>query len=124
MTRSTADLMRVNLLEVFNEPDPDRRAAVIAENYAEDVVWHEPDRINRGRTEFVRRAAELLAENPDWVFRPAGTASELDDIGHLEFRYGPPDGQPPTVSGMDIARTRDGVIAELYTIVTEARHLS
>ncbi|WP_406185897.1 nuclear transport factor 2 family protein [Streptomyces sp. NBC_01006] len=119
MTRSAADLMRVNLLEVFNEPDPDRRAAVIAENYAEDVVWHEPDRINRGRADFTRRATELLAETPDWVFRPAGAASELDDIGHLGFRYGPADGQPPLISGMDIARTRDGVIIELYTIVTD-----
>ncbi|MGW7368347.1 nuclear transport factor 2 family protein [Streptomyces sp. NPDC054841] len=124
MTRSAADLMRVNLLEVFNEPDPDRRAAVIAENYAEGVVWHEPDRINRGRTELTRRAAELRAENPDWVFRPAGGASELDDIGHLGFQYGPADGRPPMVSGMDIARTRDGAIIELYTIVTEIRQPS
>ncbi|MFK0044606.1 nuclear transport factor 2 family protein [Streptomyces sp. NPDC090741] len=124
MTRSAADLMRVNLLEVFSEPDPDRRAAVIAENYAEDVVWHEPDRIIRGRTDFARRATELLAENPDWVFRPAGAASGLDDIGQLGFRYGPADGEPPLVSGMDIARTRDGVIIELYTIVTEIRQPS
>ncbi|MFJ8313592.1 MULTISPECIES: nuclear transport factor 2 family protein [unclassified Streptomyces] len=121
MARSPADLMRVNLLEVFNEPDPDRRAAVIAENYAQDVVWHEPDRINHGRTDFVRRAAELRDENPDWVFRPAGAASELDDIGHLGFEYGPAGDHPPMVSGMDIARTRDGVIAELYTVVTEIR---
>ncbi|MFE2283296.1 NAD(P)H-dependent oxidoreductase [Streptomyces sp. NPDC059443] len=121
MTRSAADLMRVNLLEVFNEPDADRRAAVIAENYADDVVWHEPDRINHGRRELVRRATELLAEHPDWVFRPAGSASGLDDIGHLGFEYGPADGQPPRVSGMDIARTSGGVIIELYTIVTEIR---
>ncbi|MFF4434437.1 nuclear transport factor 2 family protein [Streptomyces sp. NPDC001513] len=119
MTRSPADLMRVNLLEVFNEPDPDRRAAVIAEHYAEDVVWHEPDRIIHGRAEFVRRAAELLAGNPDWVFRPAGPASGLDDIGHLGFQWGPSDGRPPVVSGMDIARTRQGLIIELYTIITE-----
>ncbi|MFD8983050.1 nuclear transport factor 2 family protein [Streptomyces sp. NPDC059564] len=119
MTRSPADLMRVNLLDVFNEPDPDRRNAVITENYAEDVVWHEPDRINRGRTDFARRAAEVLAENPDWVFRPAGAASGLDDIGHLGFQYGPADGQPPMINGIDIARTRDGVIIELYTIVTQ-----
>ncbi|TXS48381.1 nuclear transport factor 2 family protein [Streptomyces sp. uw30] len=119
MTESPAALMRVNLLMVFNEPDPDRRAAVIAENYAEDVVWHEPDRVIHGRTELARRATELRAENPDWVFRPAGAASELDDIGHLGFEYGPADGQPPTVRGMDIARTKGGVIIELYTIVTE-----
>src|SRR5213595_3153862 len=59
MTRSPADLMRVNLLEVVNEPDSGRRAVVIAENYAEDVVWHEPDRIIRGRKDLERRAEEL-----------------------------------------------------------------
>ena len=117
MTSSPADLMRRNLLEVFNEPDPARRAAVIAVTYAEDVVWHEPDRIIRGRKELERRAEELRAENPDWVFRPAGPASELDDIGHLGFQYGPAD--QPAATGMDIARTKDGVIIELYTIVTE-----
>jgi hypothetical protein len=42
------------------------------------VVRHEPDRINHGRTEFTRRATELLAERPGWAFRPMGTASELD----------------------------------------------
>ena len=123
MTRSPAELMRVNLLEVFNEPDAVRRAAVIAESYAEDVVWHEPDRINRGRKNLERRADEFLAENPDWVFRPAGPASELDDLGHLGFQYGPAD-QPPLVSGMDIARTKEGFIIELYTIVTEIRQPS
>ena len=55
MTNSPAGLMRRNLLEVFNEPDPARRAAVIAVTYTEDVVWHEPDRIIRGRKELERR---------------------------------------------------------------------
>jgi PAS domain-containing protein len=123
MARSPADLMRRNLLDVFNEPDPDRRAAVIAETYAEDVVWHEPDRVIRGRKDFERRAEQLRAENPDWVFRPAGPASELDDVGHLGFQYGPA-GQPPMASGMDIARTKDGVIVELYTIIIEIRQPS
>jgi len=112
--------MRRNLLDVFNEPDPARRAAVIADTYVDDVVWHEPDRIIRGRDGLERRAEELRAENPDWIFRPAGPASELDDIGHLGFQSGPAD-QPPMARGMDIARTRDGVIIELYTIVTEIR---
>jgi hypothetical protein len=120
MTGSPADLMRRNLLDVFNEPNPARRAAVIAETYTEDVVWHEPDRIVRGRKDLERRAEELRAEYPDWVFRPLGPVSELDDIGHLGFEYGPAD-QPPVIIGMDIARTRDGVIIELYTVITEIR---
>ncbi|MEV5835802.1 nuclear transport factor 2 family protein [Nocardia sp. NPDC052112] len=120
MTSSPADLMQRNLLDVFNEPDPTRRAAAIAETYSDDVVWHESDRTVHRRKDLERRADELRAENPDWVFQPAGPASALDDIGHLGFRCGPAD-QPPVVSDMDIARTRDGVIIELYTIVTEIR---
>ncbi|GAA4490913.1 hypothetical protein GCM10023094_54900 [Rhodococcus olei] len=122
MAKHPADLMRVNLLEVFNEPDRARRAAVIADNYADDVVWHEPDRIVRGRTGFELRADELRAENPDWVFEAAGVASGLDDIGHLAFRYGPAG--RPVVTGMDIARVEDGVIVELYTIVTGSARTS
>ncbi|RVW09059.1 nuclear transport factor 2 family protein [Prescottella agglutinans] len=117
MIKLPADLMRINLLEVFNEPDTSKRVETIAENYAEDVVWHEPDRIIHGRKALAHRAEELRAEKPDWVFRPVGTAVGLDDIGHLGFEYGPAG--RPEISGMDIARIEDGVIVELYTIVTE-----
>ena len=117
MNSTVADLLRRNLLDVFNEPDPDRRAEAIARTYAEDVVWHEPDQIIRGRTALAQRAAELRARTPDWVFRPDGPVSVNDDLGHLGFQYGPAD-QPPVVTGMDIARCQDGVIAELYTFVT------
>src|ERR1700751_5074534 len=120
MTRSPAELMLRNLLDVFNERDATHRAAAVADTYADDVVWHEPDRVHRGRDELIRRAQELRDEHPDWVLRPAGPASGVDDIGHLAFESGPAD-QPPIVSGMDIARTKAGVIIELYTILTDPR---
>jgi hypothetical protein len=42
------------------------------------------------------------------------------DLGHLGFHFGPAD-QRPAVIGMDIAHCKDGVIVELYTLVTETR---
>ena len=123
MTSSVADLLRRNLLDVFNERDPDRRASAIAEIYVDDVVWHEPDRVVGGRKALARRAVELQAEIPGWVFRPAGPISVTDDLGHLGFHLGPAD-QPPAVIGMDIAHCKDGVIVELYTLVTEIRQPS
>ena len=120
MTSTVADLMRRNLLDVFDEPDPERRAAAIAQTYAQDVVWHEEGRrVIRGREALAERAAELRAQAPDWVFRPDGPVSVNDDIGHLGFHFGPA-GQPPVVTGMDIARCEDGVIIELYTFVNES----
>jgi hypothetical protein len=121
MTSSVANLMRRNLLDVFNQRDPALRASAIAEIYADDVVWHEPDRIIRGRKALASRAVELQAETPGWVFRPAGPASVNDDIGHLAFQFGPA-GQPPASIGMDIARCRNGVIVELYTLISGETH--
>ena len=123
MTTSVADLMHRSLLEVFNERDPDRRAATVALIYADDIVWHEADRVIHGRKALDLRAAELQAESPGWVFRPAGPVSVNDDLGHLGFHFGPPD-QPPVVTGFDVARCTDGVIVELYTFITEVRQPS
>lgn len=116
MDITVADLMRRNLLEVFNEPDPGRRSAAIAQTYVEDVVWHEPDRVLHGRQALAERATELRAQAPDFVFRPDGPVSVNDDLGHLGFRFGPA-GQPPVATGMDIARCKEGRIIELYTFV-------
>src|SRR5207248_3302697 len=118
MTSSVADLLRRNLLDVSNERDPDRRALAIAEIYADDVVWHEPDRVVRGRKALAIRAVELQAQTPGWVFRPACPLSFTDSLGHLDFHFGPAD-QPPAVICMDISHCKDGVIVELDTLVTE-----
>jgi hypothetical protein len=115
---SIPELMRRNLLDVFNERDPDRRAKAVAEIYADDVVWHEPDRVISGREALAQRAIEFQAETPGWVFRAASPVSVTDDVGHLAFHYGPPD-ESLVVVGMDIAHCRDGVIVELYTLITE-----
>lgn len=117
MTSSVAELLRRNLSDVFDEPDPERRNAAIAEIYAADVVWHEDGvRVIEGREALAERAAELRTHTPGWVFEPDGPVSVNDDLGHLAFRFGAA-GEPPAVTGMDIARCRDGVIVELYTLV-------
>jgi hypothetical protein len=115
---TVAELMRRNLFDVFNERDPERRAEAVAEIYAEDVVWHEPDRVIHGREALAVRAAEFLAAEPDWVFESAGPVSVTADVGHLGFLFGPAGA--PVVTGMDIAHCKDGVITELYTLIVEA----
>lgn len=57
------------------------------------------------------------------VFRPTGPASGLDDIGHLASSTALPIG-PPAASGMEIGRTKDGVIVELYPTVADIRQPS
>ncbi|MFJ6573435.1 nuclear transport factor 2 family protein [Streptomyces sp. NPDC091292] len=116
MPNNIADLMYRNLLDVFNERDPARRALAVSEIYAEDVVWHEPDKDFQGREALADRAAQVQEEMTGWVFQPSGPVSVNHDIGHLAFHFGPAD-LPAAVTGMDIARCEDGVIVELYTFV-------
>jgi hypothetical protein len=110
------ELMLMNLFAVFNERDPERRLEVIAANYAEDVIWTDPETTFHGREALNERAQELLDKLPDFVFTAAGPVQVLRDLGHLAFIQGAPE-QPPAITGFDVALVRDGQIAVLYTLV-------
>jgi hypothetical protein len=110
------ELMLMNLFAVFNERDPERRLNAIAANYAEDVIWTDPERTFHGHAALNDRAQELVDKMPEFVFRAAGPVHVLRDLGHLAFIHGPPE-QPPAIIGYDVALVRDGRIAALYTLV-------
>jgi 1-acyl-sn-glycerol-3-phosphate acyltransferase len=110
------ELMLVNLFAVFSERDPERRLKAIAANYTEDVIWSDAEGTIHGHEALNNRAQELLDGMPDFVFTAAGPIHVLRDLGHLAFNLGVP-GQPPAISGYDVAQVRDGRIAVLYTLL-------
>jgi hypothetical protein len=116
---STVELMTRSLLDVFNERDPERRAAAIREVYSPDVTFNEPADHSTGHEQLAARVQELLDDAPGWVFRPAGDVSVNHDLGRLTWHFGA-DGQPPVVTGTDVALTADGRIHSLYVFVGEA----
>jgi hypothetical protein len=111
-----ADLMRSNLLEVFNERDPGRRRAAIARTYAPDVRFSDPEETVVGHDALDAKAQALLDRAPGFAFRPGGPLLVNDDLGYLPWELGP-EGQPPVVRGLDIALVADGLIAKLYTLL-------
>jgi SnoaL-like domain len=112
-------LVRRNLYEVFNERDPDRRAAVIAELYSADPVFYEQDNVVEGREALNERVQGLLDDAPGFAFTAAGEAAENHNVGRLSWHLGPP-GAPPVVTGTDFAITGDGRIQALYTFIEES----
>ena len=110
------ELLLLNLFVVFSERDPDRRLKAIVANYTEDVVWSDSDATTHGHEELNERAQVVLDSTPDFVFNAAGSVHVLRDLGQLAFNYGLP-GQPPAVTGYDVAVVRDGKIAVLYTLI-------
>ena len=117
MAETIRDLMHANLLDVFNERDPERRIAAIARTYTDDVVFSDPDGTVTGREALNNKAQKLLDKAPDFVFTAGGPIYENHDLGYLAWHFGP-QGQSPVASGMDIAIVREGRIAILYTLLT------
>jgi hypothetical protein len=114
---TVTELMHRNLFDVFGERDPERRAQAIAETYAEDVVWHDPEGTVTGRPALAARAAALLDGAPGFEFAARGQAREsAGSLGVLSWRFGPPGGAP-VVTGMDVALVSGGVVQTLHTFL-------
>lgn len=111
-------LMHANLLEVFNERDPERRAAAVARTYAEDVVFSDPEGEVSGRAAIDAKAKALLDGAPGFVFTAAGPVYAGTDLACLTWEFGP-EGQPPVVKGVDIGYIADGVLVKVSTLIAE-----
>ncbi|GHG00739.1 MULTISPECIES: nuclear transport factor 2 family protein [Amycolatopsis] len=116
---TVAELMEANLLRVFNERDDERRAKAIAETYAPDVEFADPEGTVTGRESLNAKAKGLLDQSPGFAFTPAGPVLVNHDLGHLAWALGP-DGGPPVVRGIDVALVEDGLIKKLYTMLLPA----
>lgn len=110
-------LMIDNLHRVFGERDPEKRRAAIAEIVADDVVFSDPEGVVVGAEAVDAKIDELLAGAPGFVFSETGPVRESQDLGLLAWGFGP-EGEPPVVTGIDVATVVDGRIATLHTILT------
>ena len=115
-----AELMHANLLEVFNQRDHELRRAAIAHTYADDIRWTEDDGITIGHEALNAKAIELQARLGDLRFIAAGPTYQTLGLVYLAFQLVEPGGNTPVSSGFDVAIVRDGVIAELYTVLTDS----
>jgi hypothetical protein len=114
-----AELMHANLLEVFNERASARRRATIERVYAEDIRWTDDEGVTTGRDALEAKAAELQAKLGDLRFITAGPVYQTLGLGYLAFQLVKPGNSAPVGSGFDVAIVREGVIVELYTVLTD-----
>lgn len=110
-------LLRSNLLHVFNERDPARRAAAIDELFVEVPVMYEPDAVISGRAAIADVAGKLLERfGADFAFVPEGRAVGHHGVAVLRWHAGPKDG-PVAVTGTDVAEVVEGRIARLWVLL-------
>lgn len=111
-----AELLERMVQDVFNEPDPQRRAAVIAELFTEDVEFTDPERTVRGRDDLAAAVTGLLAQGPGLVFTHAAPFRGVGDLGMRSWSLGPAGGDP-VAGGLDVVLVTDGQIARLWTML-------
>jgi hypothetical protein len=111
-------LLNANLLDVFNEPDEQKRAAAIDRTYAPDVEWTDDEGVSVGREALSVKTSALRGTLTGMEFTPAGPPHELAGFGYLAWNLAPPGGDA-VVSGFDVVLVKDGLISALYTVVTK-----
>jgi SnoaL-like domain len=117
MTQTVSDLMEANLLGVFNERDAQRRASAIESTYAPDVRWTDDEGITVGREALEAKAGALQSQMHGLVFTKASPVYQTRGFGYLAWKLGP-EGGDAVATGFDVAVVRDGLIFELYTVIT------
>ncbi|MBO9559061.1 MAG: nuclear transport factor 2 family protein [Caulobacter sp.] len=113
-------LLTRNLLEVFGERDPARRAAAIQALYKPDAVFSDPHGRHVGHQALETAVATLQGRLPDHVFTEIGEPQVLQDSGRLAWAFGPA-GDPSRITGLDVVVVEDDRIAALYTFLDPAR---
>lgn len=113
-----AELLERMVGEVFNEPDAQRRAAVIAELFTADVVFTDTGQTVTGHHELAATVTGLLAQGPGFVFTPAGEFRGVGSLGMRPWHLGPPGGAP-VLGGLDVVQVVDGRIARLWTLLDD-----
>ena len=112
-------LMEANLLAVFDERDPQRRAEAIATTYADDVQWIDDEGVTNGHDELNAKAAELQEKLPGLHFVKAGAVRQTRGLGFLAWQVRTPDGNT-VASGFDVAEISDERIIRLWTVLDSA----
>lgn len=116
VTKDVADLMRRNVLEVFNERDADRRRQAIGQLYAQDAVFYDPEGEARGHDAINAGAQRVLDGAPGLVFTIGVEPTAVHDLGRISWQLGP-SGGAPVARGTDIGVVHDGRLQKLYTFL-------
>jgi hypothetical protein len=85
VTDNIAQLMRANLLEVFNQRDPNLRRAAIARIYADDIRWTDDDGVTVGHAALDAKASDVQLQLGDLQFVPASPVYKTIGLGYLAF---------------------------------------
>lgn len=106
-------LLEASIERVWNERDDGRRLAALNDLYHPDATIYEPARPVSGHAAISAVVKEVLAGMPPgFRFRIVGTSLGHHGVSLVRWEGGPPG--EVIVSGTDVARAKNGKIAEHF----------
>lgn len=103
---TTYDELAERYIAVWNETDPARRRATIADLWAPDGRYVDPLAVAEGRDAIDATVAAVQGQFPGMTFRLAGPVDGHHNQARFTWELGPADGAAP-IAGFDVATTDD-----------------
>jgi len=103
-------------LALWSETDEAKRTPVIAEIYTEDIHFVDPFFTISGRPQVNAFIADLLKQNPEYVFQVASPVEAHHNLAYVAWHFGPP-ATPAAVTGRDVFVLTDGLIQQIFTFI-------
>ena len=111
------DLMKQNLLGVFNEHDAEKRRLLIAKIWDSKGLFIDPEGRYVGHTAINDAAEQVHRRFPDFAFSVLADGDAYSGVGRLRWGFGPAS-EPRKLTGMDVlVASDDRQITAIYTFV-------
>lgn len=117
MSDPIENLMRANLLDVFNERDDTKRQAAIERTYATDVAWTDDEGTVVGRDSLEAKCVGLQSNLGGLEFAADGPVHTVPGFAHLAWKLFDPGSGHAVMTGFDAAVIEDGLISRLWTVL-------
>lgn len=110
---SNPTLIAERYLDAFNETDPDRRRALLAEVYTSEATYTDPHVDLTGPEAIDAFIAQTQERFPGFTFRLGGPVDAHHDQARFQWHAGP-EGEPALYAGFDVIVTRNERIRSVY----------
>jgi hypothetical protein len=119
MNATPSELLMRNFNEIFIELDPVRRAALLAESFAEDCLWIHPGGRIVGREGINEAATQIRKRFPEYRYTvTSGEIQTMHNVATCRWGSGMP-GRAFHYTGTDFVEEDDGRVSRLYTFIDQ-----
>ena len=116
---SLSNLLKLNLIAVFNQRDTKKRRTALKELWEPDGVLWSAGGTYAGFKAIEQAASGILRNYPEFDFAVLGETDEIPNAARIRWSFGAPD-TPPAITGMDVVVASNGRIVGLYRFLDGA----